>query len=251
MTRYIFIVSTGRTATRALSDCVNARVDRAESYHEPRPSFARRAPALIARGHRRSERIHLGLPRRWRRVTRRKAVHVEFNHHLFSSLPLIRRTFPGACVIHIVRDGRTTVRSWLNKGRYTHADNFMTPTDVPGSGVALEDWLTWSPVKKNAWSWALVNGVIDAQAPDYRVHFEHIFDPGRNELARVFHEIAPDVFDPGTLYFPDAAPAHDTRNPDYAEFEQWSESRQRDFWELAGPQMRAFGYATNAASSAE
>lgn len=245
MPKYIFVVSTGRTATKALSEHLSEHVAQAVSFHEPSPSFARRAPALISRVHRRSERVYFGMPRRCRQAFHRKGAYVEFNHRLFSALPLIRRTFSNACIIHIVRDGRAVVRSWLNKGRYTRSDNFFTPADIPGSGVALEDWLTWSAVKKNAWNWALVNGVIDAQGPDYQIHFENIFDPQRNDLARVLNEIAPNVFDPEALHFADTAHSNAARQSHYPDFKQWPEARQREFWEAAGDQMRAFGYGAD------
>lgn len=243
MSKYIFVVSTGRTATTALADFLDNKAGEAAAFHEPSPSFARRAPGLVTRRHRWNERVYFGMPRRRRRVSRGKRVYVEFNHHLFSALPLIRKTFPEATVIQIVRDGRTTVRSWLNKGRYTQTDDFITPADIPGSGVAIEDWLTWSPVKKNAWTWSLVNGVIDSQAPDYRVYYEDIFDPEKNALANVLNTAAPDAFDPGTLYFPDARSVNSPRKTAYPAFEQWTAQEQRDFWDVAGPRMRALGYA--------
>lgn len=249
MTKHIFFVSTGRTATEALTYHLNATVDQVAAYHEPRPSFARRAPALITRPHRRSERIYFGIPREWRRLRARKAVYVECNYRLFPALPLIRKTFPSAYVIHIVRDGRTTARSWLNKGRYIQSDDGIKPTDIPSSGVSLEEWLTWSPVKKNAWNWALTNGVIDAQGPDYRVHFEDIFNPQCNHLAQILHEIAPNVFGSEALAFSKAAQTNHTRNATYPAFEQWTTAQQHDFWEMAEKQMAAFGYTNGSGNT--
>lgn len=242
MAKNIFVVSTGRTATDALSGYIDSHVESVTSRHEPSPSFARQAPALITRRHRRTERLYLGATRASKQLFSSKSVYIEFNHRLFSSLDLIRRTFKDAHIIHIVRDGRDTVRSWLNKGRYIQSDNFMTPNDVPGSGVAYEEWLSWSPIKKNAWAWSLVNGVIASQGPDHVVRFEDIFDSEQNALASVLHDIAPDVFDAERLFIPDAKPTHRTKEYVHPRFEDWPKSDQEDFWTVAGAQMNLYGY---------
>lgn len=242
MAKYIFLVSTGRTATKAVSDFLAANAAGCTAYHEPRPTFARRAPELIAGPHSRADRIYLGLPRRMRRLKEGKPVYVECNHHLFSAIDLIRKTFRNTSVIHIIRDGRATVRSWLNKGRFTHCDNFMTPMQIPGSGVSLEEWLAWSPVKKVAWSWAVVNGFIATQAPDIVIRYESIFDAGENALGRALEQSSPEHFNAARVNFAKATRIHKTPRARYPPFEEWPDEWQADFWAVAEPQMRRFGY---------
>lgn len=238
----VFVTSTGRTGTDFITWLVNAHVDNAWSLHEPKPAFRRRSYELRARAPTRYERLYFQWPRRWRHARRPEHWYVETNYHLHAAMHLMRACFPGALIVHIVRDGREVVRSWLNRYRYIR-DTHVTPFHVPGD-AAQAWWRDWNPLQKLAWYWVNVNRTAAAQGPDMWFRYETLFDAERSPLLDLLDRM------PGTHYDPAAIRAAFSRpvnasppNRLFPPYEDWPRAWREQFWEIAGEEMQRLGYA--------
>lgn len=169
----VFILSTGRTGTDFFTRLFNEAVPDAWSLHEPRPAFRRRGQRLLSRAPTRFELEYFRIPRLYRHWKRKERLYVETNYHLFACIPLLRKAFPDAFIVHVVRDGREVVTSWLNKWRYITNDH-ITPFHIPGDS-ARAHWEEWDPLQRNAWYWKTVQELVEKEGVDLTLRFEALF----------------------------------------------------------------------------
>jgi hypothetical protein len=236
-----FIVSTGRTGTDFFTTLFNsAAIPDAWSLHEPRPAFRARSYQLIGRQHTWFERLYFQFPRqRWHKP-RAETWYVETNYHLFAAIPLIREAFPNAWIIHVIRDGRAVVTSWLNKYRYI-TNNHITPFSLPGD-PAQADWPYWNPLQKLSWYWKTVNELVAEQQPDLWLSFEQLFRPPYADLYHMLDQLPLSYYDPDKVKELARRKVNRTQTPFFPSYEQWPRRWQEQFWHIAGPAMQRFGY---------
>lgn len=238
--RALFICSTGRTGTDFFTHLVNEAVDNAWSLHEPWPAFRKRASALVRRAPNAFERVYFRWPRLWRHRRSGCTWYVETNYHLFAAIPLIRQAFPQARVVHIVRDGRAVVRSWLDRWRYITNDHIV-PSDF-ADDPARYDWPHWNPLQKLAWYWKTVQQVALRGGPDLVLRFEDIFADGAQGVFRVL-ELMPEVrYDPAAVRAALARPVNENPVRFFPDYREWPSSWREQFWAIAGAEMAKWGY---------
>jgi hypothetical protein len=239
--RLAFIVSTGRTGTGFLTRLFNEAIPGAFSLHEPKPAFRRRLRAWVARAPSAMER------RRFERTRKRFLKHgdgdlyVENNYQLFAAIPMIRAAFPGAKVIHVIRDGRPVTTSFLNRYRYIRSDP-ITPDDF-NDDHARKSWQGWTPVQKLAWYWVTVNRHIRAQGPDFVVRFEDLFGEDRTGLWNLLNFLGVDYDKEAVCAL---AGQRVNRNPVefFPPYDLWPAHWQAQFWQIAQEAMEEFGYGS-------
>jgi hypothetical protein len=99
---------------------------------------------------------------------------VEVNNYIFPVLPELRRAFPEARIVHIIRDPRTFLPSALNRGWGLNPhDPRMTP--VHTGEMKKDAWKDLTAVKKLCWYWLRTNAMILAAPPVATIPFEKIF----------------------------------------------------------------------------
>jgi hypothetical protein len=237
---YAFITSTGRTGTDFFTYLFSDVVKNSWSQHEPKPAFRRRSYAFLSRKPNWYDEVYFGLSRRWFNLNKHKDWYVETNYHLFDATPLIRNVFPDALTIHIIRDGRQVVRSWLNRYRYITNDH-ITAHHLPGD-PAQAVWDEWNPVQKLSWYWKTVNQRAARLEPDLFLRFEDIF---KSENSAVFDILAamPGVeFEESDVKQALKHRVNSTRRDFFPKFEEWPEEWKQQFWEIAGEEMVKQGY---------
>ena len=122
---------------------------------------------------------------------------VESNTQWMHIIELVPKVWPQAKIIVIVRDPRTWIRSWLNKGfhqrPYDPARWFppgrYTPATV-GDQEWTSRWLSFDTFGRLAWEWRYVYGRLSAFAQAYSqveiFRFEDIFSgPKTSEMCRL------------------------------------------------------------------
>jgi hypothetical protein len=231
------------------------------AFHEPRPHMNAEAFARW-RGSRNTDRVRKSIKgKRSTSIEQAKwnrCCYVESSHFCSHLIPELRELF-GARFVHLYRDGRTFLRSGLErqwypsqKGRYALTVGFLKRwvrrallLDV---GHAWEDHRLVPPrhlkkrEEKIAWLWTEINDTI-------LDHFSALpacattsiklesFSPG--ELEKLFQFIG----NPAESNILEAAmetascKPNRTRERSTLPFEAWEEDRQRRFWEIAGPMM--------------
>lgn len=241
--RFIFFVSTGRTGTHFLADLFNRHSGSVAAYHEPKPSFKRRGYELVARDSTLWERLYFSAFRRWRFYRSGKRDYVEANNNVFSAIPLIRRCFPGAVVVHIVRDGREVVRSYVNaKKRYAHqTETNLSPEHFPGDPY-MELWPRMNALQRTAWFWVRVNEVIERSQPDHTVLFEDFFLPPYRAFFNLM-EVVPELnLSAEAVDKAFRTPAHSSRHGLIPDHTTWPASWRQQFLAIAGDKMKQYGY---------
>lgn len=202
-----FIVSTGRTGTLRLAQVLDRATDGVVSVHEPSPDLFDLGEA-VARGEiptRRAARMLRRLRQPMCNRVRRQggAAYVESNNNAAYLLAVIRAVFDEPRFVHVVRDGRATVRSLYSNTPPSrrpghdrapfmdHDDSRcrLAAVDFPDDPWA-DRWFELSRFERVCWYWAKKNALIReelADAPDaILVRFEDVFEvadhPGFREI---------------------------------------------------------------------
>lgn len=240
MKRAAFIVSTGRTGTLTLTRIINRHVGDAWSLHEPKPAFRRRSRRLLREGYGKQDALYFLSTRRSRQALRAERWYVEANHNLFSAIPMIRSVLPEAVIVHVIRDGRDIVTSWLNRFSYIRTLS-VTPEDRPGD-PASGSWSEWNPLQKTAWYWVMVNDVIHAAGPALTLRFEDLFHESGQGLERLLGALDGVRFDRDELRAALTQKHHASTQAFFPSYSEWPDQWKRQFLEIAGDGMARHGY---------
>jgi len=251
----VLVVSTGRTGTQALAHIFDGVLPGVHARHEPPPS--RRLRIL--------SNLHLcgrlGRARLQRHLTRVRGplldrlaplLYLESNPFLHGFLDVFDDVFGAPRVLHVVRDPRTYVVSYLRFGVFRGAKGLaaawlpywmLKPERYePDSGLV---WARMSPTERLAWRWNAVNGALERGEQLFgaryrRVRFENLFAPDGTEL----HELARwmGLHEPLSLPSPTQARANASPNVAVAPFADWPAAEQRRLLSLCGARMERYGY---------
>lgn len=235
-----FITSTGRTGTDFFTKLFNDYVNNAWSLHEPWPSFRRRSYTIPARKHTLYEKYYFKIPRIRRHNKREEDVYVETNYHLANCIPLIRDAFPNAITIHIIRDGKKVVTSWLNRYRYITNDH-ITPYSI-GDYHNQKYWKEWNPLQKLSWYWKTVNEYAYSKQPDLFLRFEDIFAGEKDSVFKILNKFSEiEYSEQGVTEFLNQK-VNKTKMKFFPDYNEWPKHWKDQFWEIAGDTMQKFGY---------
>ena len=192
-----FIVSTGRTGTLRLAEVLAEATGSVLVLHEPPPDLFDLGEA-VARGDlgagaaaRSLRRLRQPQANRVRREAR--DAYIESNNNAGYLPRVIRAVFREPRFIHVVRDGRSTVRSLYSNvvpsRRSSHHEALfmdhddhrcrLSALDFPGDPLSGE-WPELSRFERVCWYWAKKNALIRealGDADDFLViRFEELFD---------------------------------------------------------------------------
>jgi len=236
-----FIFSTGRTGTDFFTTLFNEQVSNAWSLHEPNPAFRARSYQLVSRAPNLYKKLYFKIPRQWRHRKHPEKWYVETNYHLFAAIPLIRSTFPAGKLVHIVRDGRKVVTSWLNRYRYITNDH-ITPYDLT-QNPARASWKQWNPLQKLSWYWKTVNEMVESQDPDLWLKFENIFQgPEHKDLFTLLEHLPGIDYDEAEIKALAGQSVNKNSIKFFPDYEGWPQFWKDQFWEIAGDTMTHYGY---------
>ncbi len=182
-----FIVSTGRTGTNFLAERLNF-FDGVKAYHQPEPMMGKEASRYLRwKNHTfRKTKIRRFLPYSdWYRLklrrTRKKLfssgeTFVEANMKLVPLLPVVKKAFPEAFIIQIIRHPGDFASSALNKGMFTRNDCSIRLNPMDTGEMSRSDWKGLNPLQRINWYWLKCNEMIRDHNPDLLLDFSDIFE---------------------------------------------------------------------------
>jgi len=235
-----FITSTGRTGTGYFKYLFNDTVKNTYALHEPQPAFRSRAGRLIREGKKFGDVTYFKTPRLYRHAMQSQEVYIECNYHLASAIDVVRDAFPKAPIIHLVRDGRSIVTSWLNRYRYITNDH-ITPEQVRDAD-AMSKWDKWNPLQKLAWHWCVINRNAQKHNPDLFLKFEEVFTQENTRLFEILELIGGLEYDKNEVLDTLKIKRNATKQEFFPKYKDWPELWREQFWEIAGDTMEHFDY---------
>ena len=187
--KFIFIVSSGRTGTKAIAQHLSRCYPQVWAAHEPAPSWRLRmgtTRALCGRAGRDELKAMLVKLRRGMVQRVAQGIYVESNPYLSGFIEVLGEVFEGASVVHVVRDTPTYVRSGVNFGAFRGLKKIASefwPNWFPKNGK----WAEMDSIERLAWFWSLVNTHLDRGEQIYgerylRIRYEELFADGLERL---------------------------------------------------------------------
>jgi hypothetical protein len=250
--KIVFILSTARTGTRTLAE--GLRSDDILSFHQP--AFSRLLTIAS------NFYLHGWLPERaleWLVVRLREPqiLGADCRYYVqaysLDHLPakIISQRYPNVYIVHIVRDPRTFVPSYLN-WMHTRFKSFVANKFVPGwhpSGfftgqVAWRRWRRMDEFQRVCWHWtyknALLERLFEGDERYLQVRFEDLFGAGPDALRSVLSFAGLPYRDEFTAMLGQSKNvSHKTYFP---RWEAWKPEKQQQLLEICGEGMRRYGY---------
>jgi hypothetical protein len=167
----------------------------------------------------------------------------EINGCLRRHVKALRDLAPFFTVVHVVRDGRATVGSAMNrittipKSR-DNADRVMPP----GHGVSSSEWYNMTRFEKVCWIWAHDNAFIRENS-DTTVKFEHLVSDYDYFAERLLSPLDLSMGRKAWSLFI-RSPIHPTRGVGTYPYDNWTPRDREYFWDTCGDEMKRSGYGT-------
>ncbi|HEV8607943.1 MAG TPA: hypothetical protein VGQ99_21590 [Tepidisphaeraceae bacterium] len=198
--KFVLIVSSGRTGTKALAQHLSRCYPDVCALHEPSPSWRLRmgtTRALCGRSSR-EELVELLVKlRRGLVAGLERGIYVESNPYLSGFVEVFGEVFEEVRVVHVVRDPRTYVRSGVNFGAFRGMKKLAAewwPDWFPRPQMCIEahglKWGDMDAIERLAWFWGLVNSQLNRGEGIYgqrylRIRFEDLFSTDGGGLERL------------------------------------------------------------------
>jgi hypothetical protein len=156
---------------------------------------------------------------------------------------MLRKCFSNPKIVHIIRDGRDVVRSWLNKGKYAPTDQAtrLTAEDVDGDSHS-DEWNNMNPLEKASWEWTVVNQTIENSDPDLTVFFEELFLENNERIFDILNLMDDVEYDKSEVLDQFSRKRNATKNPLIPRGNEWPETWRKQFQKLAGGLMEKYDY---------
>lgn len=239
-----FIVSTGRTGTSFLTYLINNYVDNAYSETEPKPAFRRRGLRILSREPYWHEKIYFKSFRAYRDLFHDEKWYIETNHKLFSLVPHLRQWYSEALIIHVIRDGREVVRSWINYGRFmkVKSKTLKLLPNLAEDDSIRQRWKNWNPIQRAAWYWSRKATVIDSSNPDYTFRFSNLLNAEGTTIFEFLDKFEGVDYQDREIKQNLKRKKNESTSNFIPEYSLWPDHWKEQFWELAGNAMERFSY---------
>lgn len=243
-----FVLSTGRTGTNFLGEYFNKFND-VTALHEPKPSWRLRMWSTAVIEGRATEDDLRQVLQAYRRNTLRTlktTTYIEANPSLVGFARVIPKVFPGAHIVHIVRDPRDYVRSALNFGSDSGIKkifNRYVPYWYPEVSRLLRLEGALSSFEMIAAYWTVVNDFLLAcsrSLENYQlVTFEELFYDRGQTMQKLVKRIGLEGPRDEELTLEKTNMSDPKRLSSWSD---WSPEYCQQLQELCGPLMDRFGY---------
>ncbi len=254
--KVVIVLSTGRTGTMALAQYFQDCYGDVTALHEPRPS--RRLRLVSNRylcGQINREKLIEAFARRRRKLFARidTPVYIEANNFLHGFLDAFDELFDSPRIVHVVRDPRTFIRSWINfgvfRGRKGLAVRYMPywllKPELLDRGASRR-WKDMSPYEKLAWYWTAINSELNRGESLFgerylRLRFEDLFAGAGESLCDLAEWIAlPRQSGLAERSRTDRVNA--SRRDGCPDWDRWSEQERQDVLDHCRELMDYYGY---------
>lgn len=184
-----FVFGTGRSGSEAISENLNMHPD-IVAYHEDIKQFIRLSTELAH-----SKRSFTEVKEEIKNIFKNKIVEndkkaiIHSDQRFWNLIPILKDLFPDAKFIHLIRDGRKTIRSMFAKNWFSEQDfeiNKQQWAEYRLNGfltgaVSEEKWYKeWTAFERCCWYWQHLNRVIYESLKDdknfYLIKLEEMDD---------------------------------------------------------------------------
>jgi hypothetical protein len=245
--KFVFIVSSGRTGTKAIAQHLSRCYPQVWAAHEPAPSWRLRmgtTRALCGKASR-AELTQMLVKLRRAMVGRvQQGIYVESNPYLSGFIEVLGDVFAGASVVHVVRDPRTYVRSGVNFGAFRGMKKLAAEFWPDWFPKPRQNWSEMDAIERLAWFWSQVNSHLNRgeqlYGPGYlRIRFETLFS--EDGLARLTDWIG---LERSSALAEEAQKerVNASKVDELPAWEKWSLQDQAKVMKHCEPLMRTYGY---------
>jgi hypothetical protein len=254
----VIILSTGRTGTMALAQYLDTCYDQVKGLHEPPPSRHLRIASNRYLCGRVSKDDLVGIFARSRRRLFEgisEPIYVEANNFLHGFLDAFEEIFDAPRVVHVVRDPRTFIRSWINFGVFRGLKGlagryypFWLLKPERYEKNPARRWSRMARPERIAWYWNAINRELNRGQELFgqrylRLRFEEIFAEEGSELSRLVRWMGLPERDQ-LLAQARKQRINPSRDAGFPPWQQWDPGIQQSVLDLAGRLMTQYGYDT-------
>lgn len=239
--RFFFVLGFGRSGTAFMADLLN-RAPGAYVFHEAvledipahmRAHFSAAAAESYMQGFRKKE-----IYARMRGTA--SGVYGEVNGHLRCHAQAIQHAFPGAVLIHLIRDGRDVVRSTMPRRMMTLRNPFSLRIQPEASDPWHDRWSKMDRFERICWYWQEENRRLRV-AIGKPVHFERILSSYAYLCEEVLGPCGIELEEPVWRSAVNS-PQNVTPRHQMPKWDDWTPQQQRTFREICGEEMMRCGY---------
>jgi len=239
--KFFFILGFGRSGTAFMAHFLD-QARGAYVFHEPvledfyahmRAHYSLTTGESYIQGFRKKE-IYL----RTRGLT--PGVYGEANSNLRCHAHAIKKAFPEAAILHLVRDGREVVRSHVSRRTMTIKNPFSMQMHPVKSDKWSTEWPNMDRFARMCWYWQEENSRLRS-AIGKTIQFEKIlssYEYFRSEVLEACHI----HIDKKEWEMAVASPRNITSNFQMPKWEDWTPEQQNTFKEICGDEMAKCGY---------
>ena len=161
--------------------------------------------------------------------------------------PAIRRVFPDAKFLHIIRHPADIIRSGMRRGWFGGQSNDCTRI-FPNKGEYKDRWASMNQFEKNVWLWSETNRWIvdfmdsDTAGSGHCIKAEDIFSAEQHALEVFYNTIGVDVPKPSSIKKVLGLQLNAQKKGEFSELSMWSDQQKSFLKELAGDLLERFSY---------
>ncbi len=236
-----FILSTGRCATTLLASLLSQN-KRATVLHEP---FAMDWFAMY-RAHKAPESA-FGYMKNYRIMkmyeTAKKSgcsIYGETTPPLLYHAQALKVSLPDCRLMHLVRDGREVVTSWMNRGLYQdlNAPIYRNLTPDPSSPY-YKNWKIMQPFSRCCWLWMQFNERISNHV-SWRINFHEIlsdYNVFNEKLCKPLKlQVSKEIWSQSVCN-----PENVSCSASFPHHKNWPQEKKEYFWNICGDTMSGLG----------
>lgn len=251
--RIVFVLSTGRTGTKTLAEGLAG----GDILSPHQPPYSRLL--TIASNY----YLHGWLPQpvlAWlvARLREPQILQADCRYYIqvfsLDHMPakIISEKYPNVYIIHIVRDPRTFVPSYLNWMR-SRLKSFVANKLVLGwhpsgyftGALPWQKWWRMDEFQRVCWQWAYKNNLLECLFGEderyLRLRFEDLFSgEGLMHLRTTLDFVGIPYRDEFSVIFQQSKNC--SRKTYFPTWEALDPQKQQQLWEICGPQMQHYGY---------
>lgn len=260
----VVVLSTGRTGTQALAHYFNTCYDNVTALHEPKPTRHFRVMSNRAMAGKLSKETAVRtLVRSRRRLIEKitRPIYIESNWYLYGFLDALKDVFGRPKVLHVVRDPRTFIPSYINYGTFSGlkrmAANFLPYWYLKPEQCEQRPSRTWkqmSEPERLAWHWHVVNREIDRGAELYGgdyllLRYEDLFAKNSEGalpagMARLLDWLGLPPSEK-LLHLMRDKKLNASGDRGFPKWEKWDPAAREAVLAMCGKQMRRYGYSAS------
>lgn len=236
-----FVLSTGRTGTKWMSKILSSVVN-SHIVHEPIPVEAYAHMQAVFNQDKAENYIKtVKCNDVYHRLLMSKCdIYGEINGNLRRHIPFLKKHFPKASLLHLVRDGRHVVRSVLARNTFNgHHPVFGTRCPLPSQELS-QAWSGMSEFEKACWVWKEENEQMRKQIPNL-ARLEDITSSFKAFQMQVLEPLDLSLTESDWIKY-SGTKVNETKKNKVRLTEEWTEEQEKMFKSICGNEMKALGY---------